>query len=87
MSNTINVALGGAKESIGKAIGNEQMVAEGAATRAQAQATQVATETKLAAAKAIGSVKGVVDSFMGTEQQPAASGKPEDLRGDSGQHA
>ncbi|KAF9954762.1 hypothetical protein BGZ72_004308 [Mortierella alpina] len=49
MSNTINSAVGGAKQSIGEAIGNREMAASGAAQKAQADTSQRLADKKIQA--------------------------------------
>ncbi|KAF8935621.1 hypothetical protein CPC16_008679 [Podila verticillata] len=46
LSNTANQYMGSAKETIGSAIGSENLAANGAAQRAQAEAAQRLADTK-----------------------------------------
>ncbi|KAF9336463.1 hypothetical protein BG006_008590 [Podila minutissima] len=46
LSNTYNEAVGGTKEKIGKAVGNERLAGHGAAQKAEAQANQQRVEAE-----------------------------------------
>ncbi|KAF9112800.1 hypothetical protein BGX27_002801 [Mortierella sp. AM989] len=58
ISNTFNSALGGAKESIGNAVGNENLAAQGATQKAEA-------ETRSTTHKAQEQAQGVSDNITG----------------------
>ncbi|KAF8928300.1 hypothetical protein EDD21DRAFT_360896 [Dissophora ornata] len=58
ISNAFHSAVGGAKESLGKAIGSEQLAAQGAAERATA-------ETRSAVSHAQQQTQGAVDNLAG----------------------
>jgi uncharacterized protein YjbJ (UPF0337 family) len=81
---------GKVKKGIGKAIGNEQMEAEGKAKELKGEGKQEAakaaerTEGKVEETK--GTVKNRVGAFIGNEQMQA-EGKAEELKGDARQKA
>ncbi|KAF9974357.1 hypothetical protein BGZ73_002243 [Actinomortierella ambigua] len=68
LSNTVHSVMGGAKESIGKAIGNEQLAAKGASEKAKAHAAQAVNDAKTSAAKAQGNIAGAVDGLTGNNK-------------------
>ncbi|KAG0089060.1 hypothetical protein BGZ93_005942 [Podila epicladia] len=65
ISNTFHSAMGAAKESFGKAVGSEQLMASGHAEKAQADARTVAQHAKLDADKSAQRVHGTVDEATG----------------------
>ncbi|KAG0378631.1 hypothetical protein BGX24_003245 [Mortierella sp. AD032] len=85
ISNTANSYIGGAKQTIGETIGNNNLAASGAQQKAQADATQKAADAKTHAEglghKLQGSVQQNVGSLTGnTDMQ--ARGIANEVRGD-----
>ncbi|KAF9206419.1 hypothetical protein BGZ49_002510 [Haplosporangium sp. Z 27] len=66
LSNTYNSAMGGAKESIGNTVGNQDLAGSGAAQKAQAQAGQRAKDAETNA-------KGLGNNIKGAAQKTAGS--------------
>ncbi|KAF9178874.1 hypothetical protein BGZ51_007297 [Haplosporangium sp. Z 767] len=66
ISNTTSSYIGGAKQTVGNAIGNPSLAAEGAAQKAQADTAQKLADTKIRA-------EGVSDSIQGNVQQTLGS--------------
>lgn len=62
LSNTYNSTVGGAKETVGRAVGNESLAGSGAAQKAEAQANQRAQEAQTKA-------KGVAHNIEGAAQK------------------
>ncbi|KAF9436783.1 hypothetical protein BGZ76_003014 [Entomortierella beljakovae] len=65
MANTYNSTVGGAKESVGRAIGSEHLAGSGANQKAQAQAAQNAREAETHAQGLGHNVKGSVEKTVG----------------------
>ncbi|KAG0237119.1 hypothetical protein BGW42_001695 [Actinomortierella wolfii] len=85
LTNSVNAALGGAKETIGKAIGNQQIAAEGAAARAQAQAAQATADTQRKVEGIVDDIKGRVNATLGAatgNHSREAQGKVQEATGD-----
>ncbi|GJJ75279.1 hypothetical protein EMPS_07637 [Entomortierella parvispora] len=64
-SDTISSAIGGAKETFGRAVGNEQLAAEGAAQKAQAQTHAANTAAQQQAQRTQQHAQGVADNVTG----------------------
>ncbi|GJJ72156.1 hypothetical protein EMPS_04513 [Entomortierella parvispora] len=65
-SNTANSYMGGAKQTLGNAIGNSTMAAEGAAKKAQADAAQATADAKTHAEGLRHSIGGNVQKTVGS---------------------
>ncbi|KAF9116048.1 hypothetical protein BGX27_005077 [Mortierella sp. AM989] len=66
ISNTYNAAMGGAKETVGHAVGSENLSGSGAAQKAQAQTAQ-STKDSQTHAKGVGhNVEGAAQKVMGS---------------------
>ncbi|KAG0036794.1 hypothetical protein BGZ82_003699 [Podila clonocystis] len=65
ISNSLHSAFGAAKESIGKAVGSEQLMASGHAEKAQAEARTVAQHAKQEQNKTSQRVQGSVEEVTG----------------------
>lgn len=83
--------LGGKlKKGVGKAIGNEQMEAEGTVTEKKGEATQEAAKsaerTKGKVEEMVGTVKSRVGAAIGNEQMKV-EGKAKELKGEGRQKA
>ncbi|KAF8925649.1 hypothetical protein CPC16_007992 [Podila verticillata] len=65
ISNTLKSTLGGAKESLGKAVGSEQLMASGHAEKAQADARTVAQRAQQEQEMAGQRVQGAADEVTG----------------------
>ncbi|KAJ9052634.1 glutamate decarboxylase gad1 [Entomophthora muscae] len=82
---TMDSLKGAVQENAGWAIGNEQMQAEGAATRAKADMEYKAAQAEGYAGGVIDSVKGNVKSAVGSaigNEQMQAEGKASQIKGD-----
>ncbi|KAF9426931.1 hypothetical protein BGZ94_005783 [Podila epigama] len=66
LSNTYNSAIGGAKESIGKVTGNQNLAGSGAAQKSEAQVAQQRADAERHA-------KGVGHNIQGAAQRVAGS--------------
>ncbi|KAG9324891.1 hypothetical protein KVV02_003298 [Mortierella alpina] len=85
IQNTANSYIGGAKETVGNAIGNSNLAANGASQKAQADAAQKAADAQT-------HVEGVGHNIQGTAQKAVGSvtgnttlearGHANDARGD-----
>ncbi|KAF9575447.1 hypothetical protein EC968_003052 [Mortierella alpina] len=85
IQNTANSYIGGAKQTVGNAIGNSDLAANGASQKAQADAAQKAADAKTHA-------EGVGHNIQGTAQKAVGSvtgnstlearGHANDARGD-----
>ncbi|KAF9193015.1 hypothetical protein BGZ50_008009 [Haplosporangium sp. Z 11] len=65
INNTFHSALGNAKESFGKAVGNDQLAAEGATERAQAETRNAANKAGQQAYGAADNITGRIKSTVG----------------------
>ncbi|KAG0360066.1 hypothetical protein BG005_011581 [Podila minutissima] len=65
ITNSFHSAMGATKETLGKAVGSEQLMASGHAEKAQADARAVAQHAKLEADKSYQRVQGAVDEATG----------------------
>ncbi|KAF9912523.1 hypothetical protein EC991_010610 [Linnemannia zychae] len=65
IANTFHSIIGGAKETLGKAVGSEQLAAEGAAERAQAETRSATHAAQVQAEKTQGHAQGVADNITG----------------------
>ncbi|KAF9351501.1 hypothetical protein BGX26_010503, partial [Mortierella sp. AD094] len=66
LSNTYNSTMGGAKETLGNTIGNQNLASSGAAQKAEAQAAQTAQDAQTHA-------KGVGNNIQGATQKTVGS--------------
>ena len=82
--------VGAVKEAVGKAIGNEQMQAEGKAKELKGEAREESAKagerTKGAVEEATGAIKNRVGAVIDNEQMQA-EGKAEELKGEARQKA
>ncbi|GJJ76953.1 hypothetical protein EMPS_09312 [Entomortierella parvispora] len=62
LSNTYNSTMGGAKETVGRAVGNESLAGSGAAQKAEAQSKQSAQDAETHA-------KGLGHNIQGAAQK------------------
>ncbi|CAO3574249.1 unnamed protein product [Mortierella alpina] len=85
ISNTANSYIGGAKQTVGNAIGNPDLAANGASQKAQAEAAQKAADARIHAEglghKVEGQVQQTVGSITGNTSLEAR-GHANDVRGD-----
>ncbi|KAF9149748.1 hypothetical protein BG015_008444 [Linnemannia schmuckeri] len=85
ISNTFNSAVGGAKQTIGETIGNNNLAASGAQQKAQADAAQKAadakTHTEGIGHKVQGNIQQNVGSLTGNNSMEAR-GHANEVRGD-----
>ncbi|KAG0380613.1 MAG: hypothetical protein J3R72DRAFT_449413 [Linnemannia gamsii] len=65
MSNTFHSIVGGAKASLGKAVGSEQLAAEGAAEKAKADTRSATQAAQTQAHMAQNHAQGVADNISG----------------------
>ncbi|KAF9374771.1 hypothetical protein CPC16_001084 [Podila verticillata] len=65
LSNTYNQTVGGAKEKIGKAVGNEHMAGHGAAQKAEAHTAQQRTNAETHAKGLGNQVEGAAQKAVG----------------------
>ncbi|KAF9116000.1 hypothetical protein BGX27_005437 [Mortierella sp. AM989] len=66
LSNTANSYIGGAKQTVGQTIGNQNLAASGAEQKAQAQAAQAAADAKTHTEGAGHQVQGKVQQGVGS---------------------
>ncbi|KAF9421918.1 hypothetical protein BGZ76_003927 [Entomortierella beljakovae] len=66
LSNTANSYIGSAKQSIGSALGNENLAASGAEQKAKADAAQAAADAKTHMEGAGHQVQGTVEQSVGS---------------------
>ncbi|KAI1320932.1 hypothetical protein EDD11_009255 [Mortierella claussenii] len=89
ISNTANSYIGGAKQSIGETIGNNNLAASGAEQKAQADARQAAadakTHTEGVGHKIEGKAQQTVGSITGNTSQQAR-GHANEAKGDLERH-
>ncbi|KAG0065939.1 hypothetical protein BGZ89_007772 [Linnemannia elongata] len=85
ISNTFNSTVGGAKQTIGETIGNNNLAASGAQQKAQADAAQKAADAKTNAEgvghKVQGNIQQNVGSLTGNTSMEAR-GHANEVRGD-----
>ncbi|CAO3567756.1 unnamed protein product [Mortierella alpina] len=65
LSNTYNSTMGGAKETVGNALGNESLAGSGAQQQAQAQAKQKAQDAQTHAEGMGNNIKGAAQKAVG----------------------
>ncbi|KAF9290266.1 hypothetical protein BGZ68_007490 [Mortierella alpina] len=65
LSNTYNSAMGGAKQTVGNTLGNEQLAGSGAQQKAQAEAKQAAQTAQTHAQGVGNNVKGAAEKAVG----------------------
>ncbi|KAG0260542.1 hypothetical protein BGZ95_004399 [Linnemannia exigua] len=65
ISNTLHSIIGGAKESLGRAVGSEQLAAEGAAEKAKADTRAATHAAQAQAQKTQNHAQGVADNISG----------------------
>ncbi|KAK3835836.1 MAG: hypothetical protein JOS17DRAFT_772230 [Linnemannia elongata] len=65
ISNAFHSVVGGAKASLGKAVGSEQLAAEGAAEKAAAETRSATHSAQAQAQKTQGHAQGVADNVSG----------------------
>ncbi|KAK3814388.1 MAG: hypothetical protein J3Q66DRAFT_346367 [Benniella sp.] len=66
LSNTYNSAMGGAKETVGRVVGSENLASSGAAQKAQAQTSQ-SNQDAQTHAKGIGhNIEGAAQKVVGS---------------------
>ncbi|KAF9952652.1 hypothetical protein BGZ72_006016 [Mortierella alpina] len=85
ISNTANSYIGGAKQSVGNAIGNPDLAANGASQKAQADAAQRAADAKTHAEGVGHKVEGQVQQTVGSATGNTtleARGHANEARGD-----
>ncbi|KAF9943024.1 hypothetical protein BGZ75_003841 [Mortierella antarctica] len=85
ISNAANSYIGGAKQTVGDAIGNPDLAANGASQKAQADAAQKAADTKLHAEGVGHKIEGQVQQTVGSvtgNTSLEARGHANDVRGD-----
>ncbi|KAF9150659.1 hypothetical protein BG015_007505 [Linnemannia schmuckeri] len=85
ISNAFNSTVGGAKQSIGETIGNNNLAASGAQQKAQADAAQKAADAKTHAEGVGNKVKGSVQQNVGSmtgNTSMEARGHANEVRGD-----
>ncbi|KAG0261019.1 hypothetical protein BG011_001438 [Mortierella polycephala] len=85
INNAFQSALGNAKESVGKAVGSDQLSAEGAAQRAQAETRNAANTTGQQAYGAADNIAGRAKSAVGAatgNNKMEAQGHLQDGAGD-----
>ncbi|KAG0309324.1 hypothetical protein BGZ98_003439 [Dissophora globulifera] len=85
MSNTMNSYVGGAKQTIGETIGNQNLAASGAQQKAQADAAQAAADARTHAEgvghKIEGQTQQTVGSMTGNTSMEAR-GHANEIKGD-----
>ncbi|KAI1314335.1 hypothetical protein EDD11_002276 [Mortierella claussenii] len=89
LSNTANSYIGGAKETLGNAIGNTDLAASGAAQKAQADAAQAAADAKTHAEGTGHKVEGRVQQTVGSltgDTSLQARGHANEAKGDIERH-
>ncbi|KAF9940464.1 hypothetical protein BGZ75_003819 [Mortierella antarctica] len=65
LQNSANSAIGGAKQSIGNALGNSSLAAKGAAQKAHAETDQKATDAKTHAEGLGNTIQGNIQKTFG----------------------
>ncbi|KAI1315494.1 hypothetical protein EDD11_000727 [Mortierella claussenii] len=65
LSNTYNSTVGGAKQTLGNAVGNDRLAGSGAAQKAEAQAKQQAVDAKTHAQGVGHNVEGAAQKAVG----------------------
>ncbi|KAG0045340.1 hypothetical protein BGZ83_009431 [Gryganskiella cystojenkinii] len=66
LQNTANSYLGGAKQSLGNALGNPNLAAEGASQKAQAETAQRSADAKTHAEGLAHSIEGNIQKTVGS---------------------
>ncbi|CAO3574271.1 unnamed protein product [Mortierella alpina] len=66
LQNTANSAIGGAKQTIGNAVGNSSLAAEGAAQKAHADTSQKAADAKTHAEGLGNTIQGNIQKTVGS---------------------
>ncbi|KAH7049788.1 hypothetical protein BKA57DRAFT_461231 [Linnemannia elongata] len=85
ISNTFNSTVGGAKQTIGETIGNNNLAASGAQQKAQADAAQKAADAKTHAEGVGHKVQGEIQQNVGSltgNTSMEARGHANEVRGD-----
>ncbi|KAF9083669.1 hypothetical protein BGX29_002968 [Mortierella sp. GBA35] len=85
VSNTANSYMGGAKQSIGETIGNNNLAASGAQQKAQAEAAKKAAEAKVHSQGVGHKIQGEIQQNVGSltgDTSMEARGHANEVRGD-----
>ncbi|KAF9967465.1 hypothetical protein BGZ70_009459 [Mortierella alpina] len=85
LQNTANSTIGGAKQTLGNAIGNPDLAASGASQKAQADAAQKAADAKTHAEGVGHNIQGTTQKAVGSvtgNSSLEARGHANDARGD-----
>ncbi|KAF9162027.1 hypothetical protein BGX21_002018 [Mortierella sp. AD011] len=85
LSNTYNSTMGGAKQTVGEAIGNESLAASGSEQKARAEAAQAAADARTHAEGAAHKIGGKVEQTVGSltgDQSMQSHGRANEIKGD-----